>query len=274
MTAHPADRLSWTIARYARRIPGGTLFAASSCAAAGILLAKELFGATLYQTGRGGAYDLNGILAMHARHWLTNQRARAYADLPGVFDTLSEPHALMATPAQVDSAANANLSVVGAHGHPKVAFGGSRGLPDARAVHFVLPRHSPRQLVERVDFVSTRAASRDEAPMLFTDLCVMLWDKNASRWRLESIAPETTAEAVQARTGFSFDVAANLERLLDPPPDALAALGRIDPLGLRHLDFVTGRAEQLDAIERLYAREAEMVGTHLVPRNQRVTATG
>ena len=178
----------------------------------------------------------------------------------------------MATPAQVDGAANANLSIVGRHAHPKVAFGGSRGLPDARAVHFVLPRHSPRQLVERVDFVSTCAANRDDAPMLFTDLCVMRWEKDASRWRLESIAPETTAEAVQARTGFAFDVVANLERLLDPPPDALAALGRIDPLGLRHLHFVTGRAEQLDAIELLYAREAEMVGAHLVPANQRARA--
>ena len=264
-----ADRLSWTIARYARHIPGGTLFAASACASAGVRLAQEFFGSTLYQCGRGGAYDLKGILSMHARHWLFNRRPHAHLDLPGVFDTLAEPHALLATPAQVDGAANANLSVVGDHARPKVAFGGTRGLPDARAVHFVLPAHSPRQLVSQVDFVSTCAATRAEPPMLFTELCVMRWAAAAGRWKLEALAPETDIEAIRARTGFDFDVAASPEPLQDPPPEAMALLDAIDPMGLREMDFISGRKELLDAIERIYAAEAGLAGAHLVPANQR-----
>ncbi len=265
-----ADRLCWTIARHAQRIPGGTLFAASSCAVAGIRLAQEMFGSTLYQCGRGGAYDLRGILSMHARHWLFNQRPHAHVDLPGVFDTLAEPHALMATPAQVDGLANANLSTVGEHAKPKVSFGGARGLPDARAVHFVLPAHNRRQLVERVDFISTAAAYRAEAPMLFTELCVMRWNRATGSWRLESIAPDTSAAAVAERTGFAFDIAENLTFIEDPPPEAVALLERIDPLGLRDLDFIAGRKEMLDAFERIYEAEARLVGEHLVPANQRV----
>lgn len=265
MTMRKSDRLSWTIARHAARIPGGTLFAATSCASAGVRLAQELFGSTLYQCGRGGAYDLQGLLSIHARHWLFNRRPRAHVDLPGVFDTLSEPHALMATPAQVDGAANANLSVIGEHAAPKVAFGGTRGLPDARAIHFVLPAHNPRQLVARVDFVSTAAAGRAEPPMLFTDLCVMVWDKAQAVWVLESIAPETSAEAVQARTGFRFAVAPKLALLEDPPPHVVALLDAIDPLGIRDLDFLAGRTEQLDAFERIYAAEARLVGEQFVP---------
>jgi hypothetical protein len=260
-----ANRLSWTIARYAKDIPGGTLFAASSCASAGVRLAQELFGSTLYQCGRGGPYDIRGLLSIHARHWLFNHRPRAHADLPGVFDTLSEPHALMATPAQVDGVCNANLSVVGDHARPKVSFGGTRGLPDARAIHFVLPAHSPRQLVAKVDFVSTAAAHRDEPPMLFTELCMMRWSKAANRWRLDSIAPEVSLDEVRARTGFAFDVAEKPALLEDPPPDVVRLLDEIDPLGVRDLDFIAGRKDLLDAYERIYAAEARMVGAHAVP---------
>jgi hypothetical protein len=262
-----ADRLSWTIARYAEQIPGGTLFAATACATLGVRLAQQLFDSTLYLNGRGGAYDLDGILALHARHWLFNHRPHAYVDLPGVFDTLARPHALLATPAQVDGEANANLSCIGDHAKPTVSFGGTRGLPDARAVHFVLPTHNPRQLVGKVDFVSTCAATRSEPSLLFTDLCVMRW--GGRRWRLEAISAETTAAEVQQRSGFAFEVAPDLAVLSDPPPDAVTLLAKLDPLGLRELDFISGREQQLAAITRVYEEEARMVGTKLVPANQR-----
>jgi hypothetical protein len=254
-----ADRLAWTIARYASRIPGGTLFAASGSAAAGIRLAQEMFGSTLRLWGHGNAYDPRGILAVHARYRLLNRHSRAHIGLSAVFDTLGEPHALMATPAQVDGEANANLSAIGDHGKPIVAFGGSRGLPDAGAVHFVLPTHYPRQLVAKVDFVSTAVGSRAEAAMLFTELCVMVWAVETKRWCLIGIAPETSLAEVEGRTGFTFDVAAGLDRLDDPPDRARLLLERIDPLGVRDLDFVSGRREQLDALERLFQAELRLI---------------
>ncbi len=262
---HPSDRLSWTIARHVASMPQGTIFAASACAVAGVRLSQELLGCRLHLCGRGGAYDLRGSLALHARYWLFNRRPHAHVDLSGVFDTLSEPHALVATPAQVDGAGNANLSGIGDYAHPKVAFGGTRGLPDAGTLHFVLPAHSARQLVRQADFVSTCAATRERPALLFTDLCVMRWHAPARQWRLEAVAPGADAGTVRARTGFDFVEADAVVALEDPSAAALSLLESIDPFGLRELDFVRDRTAQLDAIARVYEREANIVGRHVVP---------
>lgn len=260
------DRLVWTIARHVADMPRGTVFAASHCAIAGVRVAQELMGCRLALCGRGGAYDPAGVLSLHARHWLFNQRPRARITLTDVFDTLSEPHALFATPAQVDGEASANLSVIGDHATPKVAFGGSRGLPDARSVHFVLPLHKPRQLVKRVDFVSTAAARREPPALLFTELCVMRWSGARGSWMLEGIAPEIGLDELRGRTGFAFEAHAQPVLLEDPDEAVRACLARVDPLGLRRLDFITDRAEHLETVARIYADEAALVGGSVVPR--------
>ena len=108
-----ADRLSWTIARLVAPMPAGTAFTASNSATLGVMLSRHLLGCRLSLCGRGGAYDVDGILSLHARHWLFNRRPHAHVTLPGVFETQSEPHALLATPAQVDGHGNANLSGIG-----------------------------------------------------------------------------------------------------------------------------------------------------------------
>ncbi len=185
--------------------------------------------------------------------------------LPGVFETQSEPHVLLATPAQVDGRGNANLSGIGDPRRPKVAFGGTRGLPDSRCVNFVLPVHSARQLVERVDFISTCAATRDTPALLVTELCVMRWSTDTGAWMLEEIAPETGLEALREQTGFAFAQSPDLRPIEAMPDAARALLSRLDPLGLRELDFISGRTEQLDAFERIYAAEAELVGRRHVP---------
>jgi hypothetical protein len=261
-----ADRLAWTIARHVKDFPAGTAFTATSSATLGVRLAQELLGCRLSLWGHGGAYDPRGILSLHARPWLFNRKPHARVTLPGVFDTQSEPHALFATPAQIDGLANANLSGLGDPGRPKVAFGGTRGLPDARAVHFVLPAHSARQLVRRVDFVSTCAANRETPSLLFTELCVMRWSRDAGGWLLEEIAPEIDVDGLRARTGFDFHVSADPRPIADMPQAARALLPIIDPLGMRELDFVTDRTQLLDAFQRIYEAEADMIGREHVPR--------
>jgi len=261
-----ADRLSWTIATRVVAFPRGTVFAASNCALAGIRLSQERLGCRLALCSRGGAYDPRGPLSLNARWWIFNQRPRAYIDLKDVFDTLSEPHALLATPAQIDGAANANLSCVGDHGAPKVAFGGSRGLPDPQAIHFVMPNYGKRQLVEAVSFVSTRAASRRTPALLITEDMVMRWDARESIWRLEALAAGVSIDDVAARTGFIFAVADQPAPLPDLPADAVETLDAIDPFGLRLLDFANDRAAQFDTMESIYALEAERIGGTGLPR--------
>ncbi len=260
-----AGRLAWTIARHVAELPAGTAFAATSAATLGVMLAQRLLGSRLSLWGHGGAYDPAGILALHARPWLFNRRPHARITLLGVFETQSEPHVLLATPGQVDGQCNANLSGIGDPRRPKVAFGGTRGLPDAGAVFFVLPAHSPRQLVDRVDFVSTCAANRSVPALLFTELCVMRWSHEAKAWTLIEIAPETSVETLREATGFEFEAASSARPIEEMPDPAEALLLQLDPLGVRELDFVSGRAAQLDAFARIYAAEAEMVGQNHVP---------
>lgn len=260
-----ADQLSCTVARYVADLPRGTVFAAAYCAIAGVRLAQERLGCVAALCGRGGAYDPSGILALHARHWLFNRRPHAHIGLLEVFETLSEPHALLATPAQVDGAGNANLSVIGPHDQPKVAFGGTRGLPDGRTIHFVLPSHNARQLVARADFVSTSVASRAESALLITELCVMRWNAQSGAWRLEALAPGVDVATVTARTGFSFEAGTAPLVLAEPSTQELETLERIDPLGVRRLDYVTDRATQLALIAEIYAREVALVGQAIVP---------
>jgi hypothetical protein len=258
-TPQKANLLCWTIAGLAAGMPAGTVFAAAFCAIAGIRLSQELLGCRLALCGRGGAYDARGILSLHARHWLFNRSAKAYVDLQGVFDTLSAPHALFATPAQIDGEANANLSGIGDHSHPKVAFGGTRGLPDARTIHFVVPSYGIRQLVKNVSFVSTCAATRETPALLITEDCVFRWNPPRRGWILESIAPGLEIPEIRSKVGFSFDTAANVQRLPPPPPEAVALLECVDPLSLRTLDFATCRQDQLDTIARVFAMEADMI---------------
>lgn len=260
-----ADRLGCVIARCVADRPPGTVFAAAYSAIAGVRLAQEKLGCRASLCGRGGAYDPAGILALHARHWLFNRRPRAYIGLLEVFDTLSEPHLLLATPAQVDGAGNANLSGIGPHERPKVAFGGTRGLPDGRAIHFVMPSHESRSLVERVDFVSTSVASRAEPGLLITELGVMRWNAAASRWCLEALAPGVEPDTVVARTGFRFEIASTLRRLEPPSAEERAMLAEVDPLGLRALDFIADRRQQLDLITEIYEREIALVGRKVLP---------
>jgi hypothetical protein len=57
---------------------------------------------------------------------------------------------------------------------------------------------------------------------------------------------------------------------LDEVPEAASTLiSRIDPLGLRDLDFIADRAAQLEAFARIYAAEALMVGRQRVPHLDR-----
>ncbi len=240
------DRLAWSIARWAAKQPRLTTFAASAAALAGLRLAQEQLGGTAALWGHGGAYDPRGELALFERWRLFNRRPRARLNLASVLETLSRGTRLLATPAQIDGHGNANLSVIGQWSNPKVALVGTRGLPDATEVHFVMPTHTSRQLVERVDFVSTCAANRRTAPCLFTELGVLEWSPQERAWRLLERQTGVAVADVQRRTGFRVLVSDTVPEIPDPPPGMLEALAKVDPRGVRDLDFADApRRQQL-----------------------------
>ena len=130
--------------------------------------------------------------------------------------------------AQIDGEANINLVGTGGYPKPEKRFSGSFG---SALIYFVVPKvilfapeHSPRVLVEKVDFVSAPGTSpldvrRPGGPKaLVTGLCLMEFDPGRKRFRLTSVHPGHTVEEVKDQTGFDFDVHDRVPET--PPPDA------------------------------------------------------
>jgi glutaconate CoA-transferase, subunit B len=118
--------------------------------------------------------------------------------------------------AQIDGKANVNLVAVGDYAQPKARFPGSFG---SGYLYFVVPRvilfrleHTPRTLVEKVDFISAPGFSDDNVHRpggpykLITDRCLFHVDKERRCFRLESVHPGHTVEEIHEQTGFKFDL--------------------------------------------------------------------
>ena len=105
--------------------------------------------------------------------------------------------------AQIDAAGRTNVSVIGSWHEPKVRLPGGGGaavmLPTAKRVVTWRTEHSPRSLVEKLDFVT--AAGNLAA--LITPIAV--FQRRSGRLALESWHPDSTLDAVVKRTGFKFD---------------------------------------------------------------------
>jgi glutaconate CoA-transferase subunit B len=129
---------------------------------------------------------------------------------------------------QIDGRGNINLVGLGGYPQSKVRFPGSFG---SAYLYHLIPRvilfreeHSPRTLVEKVDFISAAGTSepgvyRPGGPhALITGLCLFAFDKDNARFRLASTHPGTTADDVKAATGFAYDASASVPTT--PLPDA------------------------------------------------------
>ena len=148
-----------------------------------------------------------------------------------IFDVAGEGRmdAFFLSGAQIDGEANINLVSIGDYKKPKARFPGSFG---SGYLYYLVPRvilfrleHTPRTLVQKVDFISAPGFSdknvyRPGGPFkLITDRCLFDVDKKRRCFRLQSIHPGHTLEEIYEQTGFSFDVPNG--QLPDTPiPDA------------------------------------------------------
>ena len=135
---------------------------------------------------------------------------------------------------QIDGQANINL--VGIGDYPKLTkrFPGSFG---SALMYFAVPRvilfreeHSPRTLVERVDFISAPGTSPPEVwrrggpKALVTNRAVFSFDPARARFRLESVHGGDTPETVAEATGFDFDRAPQVGETAAPTVERLERL--------------------------------------------------
>jgi len=129
---------------------------------------------------------------------------------------------------QIDGQANINLVGAGDYPASRPRWPGSFG---SAYLYYVVPRvilfreeHSPRVLVDKVDFISAPGTSppdvyRPGGPVaLLTGMALFRFDKPRARFTLVHVHPGHTLADVQAATGFDFDVAEALTPT--PGPDA------------------------------------------------------
>jgi glutaconate CoA-transferase subunit B len=138
---------------------------------------------------------------------------------------------------QIDGQANINLVGTGDYPNSSVRWPGSFG---SAFLYYVVPRvilfreeHSPRVLVEKVDFISAPGSSegivRNGGPyVLLTGLALFDFDKTRKRFRLRSLHRGVSAADVRANTGFDYDEPAEVPVTAEPDAETLALLrGRV-----------------------------------------------
>ncbi|MDR3177175.1 MAG: hypothetical protein LBU06_11670 [Desulfovibrio sp.] len=131
--------------------------------------------------------------------------------------------------AQVDGKGNTNLSCIGDWHAPKVRLPGGGGapvmLPTARRAVGWRTEHSPRTLVERLDFTTAAGGLHG----LVTPYAV--FEKTDGCLALKHWNPAVSPEEIRRRTGFAFDAP---QATPSPKPDQreLSALRRLDPEGV------------------------------------------
>jgi len=146
---------------------------------------------------------------------------------------------------QIDAFGNCNLIAVGSWERPTLRGPGTVGLPFLPATRrsvLYTAAHTPRTMVERVDFVSGPghpAHAGEDRPyrgtgpsLVVTPLATLDFDPESHRMRIASVHPGVTESAVRTATGF--DLLAGPPPAETPPPteEELAELRRIDPEGL------------------------------------------
>ena len=133
---------------------------------------------------------------------------------------------------QIDGSANINLVAVGDYAKPDKRFPGSFG---SAYLYHLVPKvilfrqeHTPRLLVERVDFVSAAGISpsnvyRPGGPKhLVTGKAQ--FDFTGERFVLNSVTAPETPSSVRAATGFEFDAADAAPATPPPSAEELRAL--------------------------------------------------
>ncbi len=168
-------------------------------------------------------------------------------------------------PLQIDPFGNVNVSRAEREGKPPLPFQGiavGDAINAIRRICLYVTEHSPRVFAEPLAFRTGSGWDdgsewRPEAGLppggpvaVVTPLAVLDFGAAPKRLRVRSLHPGVTLEQVQSRTGFEIEAAPEMTETPRPTAEELAALQRVDPEGIRRLEFAASRPEVLAALER------------------------
>lgn len=195
---------------WARRAPGAMIPAISFNACASAL------GPSAYAGGEARAGD--------------GGKARVYRNAEDFYDLCARGgiDLVFLGCAQIDAEGRTNVSAIGSWHDPKVRLPGGGGaavmMPTAKRVATWRTEHSPRTLVDKLDFVT---ASGNMAAVVTP---IAVFQRGRGRLALESWNPQVTLDEVVKRTGFKFD-ATGTQATLPITEREHAALSSLDPQG-------------------------------------------
>ncbi|MER8711902.1 CoA-transferase [Mesorhizobium sp. M1295] len=190
--------------------------------------------------------------------------------------------------AQVDRRGRVNTIALRKRDGSLIRLPGQGGMADVANMHrdylLYVPRHSPQSLVDTVEIASSARGLLTEAqrePMgyrtgaalVFTDLCIFRLDRESRQLVIVETMPGVTRQQVQDATGFALTFDADCREVPLPSNETLDILrNRIDPLGLRRLEFVSAR-ERGALIAEILAADRLMVERCIAVQRSH-TATG
>lgn len=187
------------------------------------------------------------------------------------------------SPAQIDMFGNMNNSVIGDYQRPKVRLPGGGGIATLGSlktyrVSMYSTKHSKRTFVEAVDFITgvgylKGGDSRRQIGLpgggptrIVTDLGVLGFDEESGRMTLEAVHPHSSREEIEAHTGFELLVPDSVDTVPAPTVEELRLIrGKLDPFGLRELEFMDTVERRKRIIELIEQEEEYFLGGRAGP---------
>ncbi len=280
----------WMTCWLARQYPDGSVCsvgAVSPLASASYLLAKATSAPSMTLITNGGCYiDVEPRPVLFGLgEWLDACSALTIMGGEESYEWFYQAGLVsfeVVSVAQIDAFGRTNNREVITPSGRRLRLPGQGGMADVANMHqnFVvyLPRQSKLNTPERVEFSTAarglltaderRAAGyRPGVVMLVTNLAVFKLDEASGRFRVHEIFPWTTFTKLSESTGFELGITSldGIPVVAAPSDLELDALRRrVDPLGIRKLEFVPSR-ERGPLLETTIRAEAELA-TRLLGR--------
>ena len=194
---------------------------------------------------------------------LGSRKYSTFSGLADLFDSACTGRldAFFLSPGQIDGEANINMVGIGSYPRLDVRWPGGHGSPLLYMMvpNIILfrPDHQRRTLVPKVDFITAPGVSQSNVyrpggpAALVTSMAQFSFFRKRKRFRLESVHPEVSVDAVIQNTGFDFDYSKSVPVTPEPDRSMLKLINGlvIDQISELYPNFAASLLETADRTE-------------------------